>query len=189
MSMRKSQIGGNLPRFFTNFRRLEEKPNPQQKSQPRKDQQLVISALKTSAETVQIPERDSSPNNTMTVLTNARPGCNADEITAQMMGGVPKEVNNPERSVGSSVNMDFNIYCEEELRWLNEGEIKTLVEVSEESLAKILGGLIVSERVVDESMHVDVFGDLEEGGLLLVGVFPIHVRCQSRSQMIFVREN
>ena len=45
---------------------------------------------------------------------------------------------------------------------LSEGELQRLSEVREGSIAKILGGPIVSGGKVDESMLVDVVGNLEE---------------------------
>ena len=75
-----------------------------------------------------------------------------------------QEVANPEGSVGCSDGTVVDVCCEDKLRSLSEGEIKTLVEVSEDSIAKILGGPIVSERVVDESIRIDVVGELEERG-------------------------
>ena len=65
-------------------------------------------------------------------------------------------------SVGSSGGTDIYVYCEDKLWWLSEGEMQTIVGVSEESIGKILGGPIVSESVVDESIRVDVLGDMEK---------------------------
>ena len=42
--------------------------------------------------------------------------------------------------------------------------MQTLVEVSEECIAKVLIGPIVSESAGDESLRVDVVEDMEEGG-------------------------
>ena len=75
-------------------------------------------------------------------------------------------------SVGSSVEIVMIVYCENKLRSLNEGEIQTLLEVCEEFIAKILGGPIVSERFVAESMHVDFVGDLEEKGQEYLSLIP-----------------
>ena len=74
------------------------------------------------------------------------------------MEKVRQEVVNPEGTVGSSGCKDINVHCENKLRSLSEREIQNLVEVSE-SIAKRLAGPIVSERVVDESIRVDVVGD------------------------------
>ena len=64
--------------------------------------------------------------------------------------------------MGNNGNTDINLYCENKLQWLNEGDLQTLVKVSEESIAKILGGPNVGEGVVDKSIHVVIVGDREE---------------------------
>ena len=81
----------------------------------------------------------------MTVSQTALTGCNTDETTAQNMEGVPQKVVNPEGSDGSSEDTDINVYCEDKLRSLSEAELQTLVEVSEESIAKVLGGFVLVE--------------------------------------------
>ena len=45
--------------------------------------------------------------------------------------------------------------------------------MSEESIAKMMGGPIVGERVVGESMHVDFVGDLEAGGQECLSSTPV----------------
>ena len=77
---------------------------------------------------------------------------------------MPQEVVDLKVSVGSSGGTDVNVYCENKLRSLSEGEIQTVVGMSEEFVAKILGGPIVSERVVDEPIRVDAVENFEEGG-------------------------
>ena len=109
------------------------------------------------AETVQIPETDTSPVKTKMVLQSVHPGTNTNETTSPSMERVPEEVVNLEGSIGSSGDWDKNVYCEENLRSLSEDEIKTLMEVTEESIAKILEGPIVSERVVDELMLLEIW--------------------------------
>ena len=136
----------------------------QEKIQTAEDQQLEFFPPSRSAETIQNTETDTSPVKSLTVLQNACPGTNNNGNSSQKMERVPPEVINPEGSVGSSGGTDVNVYFEEKLRLPSEREIQTLVEVSEESIAKILGGPIVSERVVDESIRNDVVGDLEERG-------------------------
>ena len=134
----------------------------QERSQTEENQQLVISPPGTSAETVQIRETDTLPVKTMTELQSAPPGTNSDETTFQSMERVPQEVVKPERAVGSSGDTDNNLYCVDKLRSLSQGDRQTLTEVSEESIAKLLGGPIFSGGVVDESMHANVVGNLEE---------------------------
>ena len=89
------------------------------------------------------------------------------------MERVPPKVVNPGRSVGSSCGTDVNVCCEDKLRSLSEGEVKTLVGMSEESIAKILAGPIVDERIVDESRRNDVVGDLDEGGQKYLSSTPV----------------
>ena len=162
--MRKSDIAGNLPRTFISFGCSETKANMQERSQTGEGQQLVISPPSTSAGTVRIPETDTSPVNTMTVLHSARPGTNNIETISQSMEMVPQKAVIPEGSAGCSGGTDVNVYCEDQLRSLSEGEIQTFAEMSAESISKILRGPIVSEEVVDESKRIDVVGDLEERG-------------------------
>ena len=83
--MKMSDFAGNLPRTLISFRRLRKKSNLQERCQTGEDQEVVISPPGTSAETVQIPETDTSPKKTMTALLRARPGSNTDGITAQKM--------------------------------------------------------------------------------------------------------
>ena len=136
----------------------------QEGSQTGEDQRLVISPPGTSAETVQIPEADTSPVKKMTLLHSARPWSDNIETISKSMERVPQEVVNLKGSVGSSGVADNNVYCEVKLRSLSESEIQTVVEVIEESMLKMMGGPIVSEKVVNESIRVDAVGDLEEGG-------------------------
>ena len=161
--MRISVIAGNLPRTSISFRCLEKKPNVQERSQTGEDQRLVISPPSTSVEVVQIPETDMSPVKTMMVLQSGRPGTNINETNSQSIKRLPREGVSPEGSVESSGGTDVNVYCGDKFRSLIEGEIQTLVEVNEESIAKILVGPFASERIVDESIPVDVFGKLKEG--------------------------
>ena len=109
----------------------------------------------------------------MTLLQSARPGTNTDETISQSMERVPQEVVDPEGSVGSSGDREINVYCEDKLRSLSEGEIQTLVDVSGESIANMWSGPIVIERVVDESIHVDVVGDSEDGGREYLSSTPV----------------
>ena len=95
----------------------------QEKSQTGKDQQLENPSPGTSAETGQIPESDTSPVKTMTVLQSARPRTNTDEPTSQSVERVPPEVVQPEGSFGSSGDTDVNIYCEDKFRSLSDDEI------------------------------------------------------------------
>ena len=90
----------------------------------------------------------------MTLLQSAFPGTNNKER-------VPQEVVNLKGSFGSSGGTDVNVYFEDKLRSVSEGDIQRVVEVSEESMAKTLGGRIVSVRVFVESIRVDAVGDLE----------------------------
>ena len=89
------------------------------------------------------------------------------------MERVSQEIFNPEGSVESSGDTNINVYWEDKHRSLSQGETPTLVEVSEESIAEILGGLIVSERIVDQSMLLDVVGDREEGGQEYLSSTPV----------------
>ena len=161
--MRKSDLAGNLPRTFISFGCSETKANMQERSKTGEGQQLVISPPSTSSGTVRIPETDTSPVNTMTVLHSARPGTNNIETISQSMEMVPQKVVNPEGSAGCSGG-NVNVYCEDQLRSLSEGEIQTFAEMSAQSISKILQSPIVSDGVVDESIRVDVVGDLEERG-------------------------
>ena len=77
---------------------------------------------------------------------------------------MPQEVVDLRGSVGRSGGTDINVCCEDKLRSLSGGEIQNVVEVSEESMANILGVTIVSERVVDEPIRVDAVDNFEEGG-------------------------
>ena len=152
---------GNCWYFTTNFHKfslLRKEINLKERSQTGGDQQLAVSPTVT----IQTPEIDTSPVNTMTVFQSARPGTNTNETTTQSMERVPQEVVNPRGSVGNNGNTDINLYCENKLQWLNEGDLQTLVKVSEESIAKILGGPNVGEGVVDKSIHVVIVGDREE---------------------------
>ena len=94
----------------------------------------------------------------MTLVQKARPGTKTDKTTTLSMERVPQEAVQPEGSVGSSDDKDISVYCEDKLRSLSASELQTLVEVSEESSAKILGSLFVSGEIADESMHFDVVG-------------------------------
>ena len=96
-------------------------------------------------------------------MQSACPGIYNNETISQSMERVPHEVVNLKGSVGSSGGTDANVYCEDKLRSLSECETQTVVDVSEASMAKMSGGPIVSERVVDESIRVDAVRDLEEG--------------------------
>ena len=79
------------------------------------------------------------------MLRSACPGTNTKETNSQSMQRVTQEVANPEGSVGCSGCTVVGVCCEDKLRSLSEGETKTLVEVSGDSIAKILGGPVVSE--------------------------------------------
>ena len=135
--------------FTANFRKLrclEKKSKVQDRSQTGEDQHFVISAPDTTDEKVQFPETATSPVKTMTNLQNARPGNNTDEASTARMEGVPHAVVNPERSFGSSGDTGINVYCEHKFWSLNEAELQTIVEVSQESIAKILGVLLLAEE-------------------------------------------
>ena len=95
----------------------------------------------------------------MAVLQSGRPVTNNSQNNSQSMEKVLVEVVTLKRSVGSSGGTDVNEYSEDKLRSLNEGEVQTVVEVSEESMAKIMGGPIVSDKVIDESIRVHDVGD------------------------------
>ena len=97
----------------------------------------------------------------MAVLQSGRLVTNNSQNNSQSMEKVPVEVVTLMRSVGSSGGTDVNEYCEDKLRSLSEGEVQTVVEVSDESMAKILGGPIVNDKVIDESIRVHDVGDLE----------------------------
>ena len=99
----------------------------------------------------------------MTVLQSARSGCNTDEITAQNKGRMPPENVNTEESVRSSGDTDLTVYCEYKFRSLSEGELQTLVKVTEDFIPRFLGGLVVSGSVY-ESLHVCVVGVTKEEG-------------------------
>ena len=105
-----------------------------------------------------------SPVNTMTVLQSDHLVTDANETTSLSVDRKLQEIVKLEGSVGSCGGTDIKVYCEDKLRSLSEGELQTLAEVSEECIAKILGGPIFSERFVNESIRVDVVGDMEEGG-------------------------
>ena len=147
-----SKLAGNLPQTFISFHCLEKNSNAQERSQTGDNQQLLISPSGTSVETVRNSETDASPVKTIMVLQSAPPGTNTNETNPQSMERVLREVVNLEGSVGSSGGTDVDVYCEDKLRSLSEGEIQTLVEVSEESIAEVLCGPIVSEKLVDESI-------------------------------------
>ena len=83
----------------------------------------------TAAVTVKFPQTDTSPVKTMTILQNACTKANVDATTTQSREGVTQEIVN---SVGSGVDSDINVYCEDKLQSPSEGELQTLVEVSEE---------------------------------------------------------
>ena len=87
---------------------------------------------------------------------------NDNEITSQNVERVPHEIVNAEGSVGSCGGADVDVNCEDKLR--SGVEIQTLVDVSEESIAKILGGAIISDSAGDELVRVDVVEKMEDGG-------------------------
>ena len=134
-----SEFAGNSPRTFICCHCLEKKSNVKEKSQIGEDQELVISPPGTSADTVQIPEIDTSAVKAMTVLQSTRPGTNTAETTTHSMKRVPQEVVNPEGSVGSSGDTDIKVYCENKHRSLSEILLQSLVEMSEESITKFIG--------------------------------------------------
>ena len=121
--MRKYEFADYLPRTFICFRCLEKKSNVQERSQTEEDQRLLISPSSTYAEIVEIPDTDTPPVKTMTVLQGAYPGTNNNETNFLNMERGPQEVANPERSVGSSGGTDVNAYCDYKLWWLSEGEV------------------------------------------------------------------
>ena len=159
-----SKLAGNLPQTFKSSHCLKKNSNVQERSQTGDNQQLLIFPSGTSVETVRNSETDASHVKTITVLQSAPPGTNTNETNPQSMERVLREVVNLKGFVGCSGGMDVDVYCEDKLRSLSEGEIQTLVEVSEESIAEVLCGPIVSEKLVDESIRVDFVGKLEEGG-------------------------
>ena len=160
--MRMREFTGNIPQTSINFRCLQKKSNVQEKSQTGEDNRLVVSPPIPSTETVQNLETDTSPVKTMTVLQIALPGTNINGTNSQSKETVLQEIVNLERSVGSRGGTDVSVYCEDKLRSLSEGEIQTLMEVSEESIAKVLACPTVCERIFYESIPVDAVGDLEE---------------------------
>ena len=83
----------------------------------------------------------------MTVIQSSSPGKNTDETSNRGIEGVPQGVYNPEGSVGSRGDTDNNLYYDDKLRSLVMGEIQKLVEVSENSVAKTLGGPFVSGSI------------------------------------------
>ena len=86
------EFAGNLPRTFIGFRCFEKKSNVRETSQYGEDQRVVSSPTSTSAEAVQIPEADTSPVKTMTVLYSAGLGTNNIETTFPSMERVTQEV-------------------------------------------------------------------------------------------------
>ena len=104
------------------------------------DQKLVVFPPLTAAETVQIPEADTWPVKTMTVLQCARPRTNTNKTTTRSMKRVPQGVVTPEGPVGSSGDTDINVWSEHKLRSLSKDKLHTLVEVSGDSTAKTLKG-------------------------------------------------
>ena len=146
------------------FRCLERKSILQGRSQFGEDQQLVISPAESAAERIQNPERDTAPLKSKTVLQSDRPGTKTDETSFRTMENVPQEVVIPEESVGSSIDTDIKLYCEVKLRSLSEDELRMLVEVSEDSIAKILRAPYVGGGVAHRSMHVDGVGDQDDEG-------------------------
>ena len=106
----------------------------------------------------------------MTVLHSARPEFRTDEANSQIMEKVPHEVVNTGGSVGSSGDTILMYTVKANL---GEGEKQTLVELSGESIAKVFNRPFLSERVVDESKHIDVVGDLEEGGQKYLSSTPV----------------
>ena len=68
-------------------------------------------------------------------------------MNTQRMERVPQEVN-PEGSVGWVGDADINVHFEDKLRSLSEGELQMLEEVSEESVAEILGALLLGEELL-----------------------------------------
>ena len=123
-----SEFAGIIPQTFINFRSLEKKSNVPEKSQTGEDQRLVMSPPIIFAETAQFHETNKSPVKTMTVLQSVRPGTNNNGTNSQSMEKVPQEIDNPERSVGSSGGTDVSVYCEDKLRSVGEGEKQTLKE-------------------------------------------------------------
>ena len=82
-----------------------------EESQTGEYQHLVNFPPSTSAETIQIPETNTSSVKTMTVLQSARTGTNGKETNSQNIKTVPQEVLNTEGSDGNSGGTDINVFC------------------------------------------------------------------------------
>ena len=103
---------------------MEKGSNLQGEGQIKKGQRLVISSSETVADSVEIPETDTSSFKTMTGLQGARPGNDISEGVCQMNV-------DPVGSVQSSGESEVNAFCEEKFRSLSEGELQTLAKVDE----------------------------------------------------------
>ena len=79
----------------------------------------------------------------MTVLQCARPGANVVETVIESMKEVAQRIVYLAGSAGSNVDSYIKVYYDDKFRSLSNGELQTLVEVIEESIAKILGGVLL----------------------------------------------
>ena len=85
--MRMIEIFGELPRTFMSFCRLEKESKLQGRRQSEENQPLSISSPGAYAEAIKIPEIDTSPVRTMTVLQSVQPLCSTNSVHVSLMHG------------------------------------------------------------------------------------------------------
>ena len=135
----------------------------------------MISPPSVVGELIEIPETDTSPVKTMTVLRISQPG-----IT------VGRRVSNKNAElvccVQSSGDSYVKAYCSGKLRCLSEGELKSKAEVGEESFAQIFGGQssISGAALIVRSGIEEV---LEEGGPMHWNSTPVKTMIGSNGEV------
>ena len=112
----------------------------QDKRQADRNEQLAITSRITKAETIEIPGRDMHPMRTMTMIDSTRPGFDVEETHGQSVRIVTHTAVDVAGSGHSSCHSDMNTFCEYNLRSFREDELRASAEVSEESIAQIIGG-------------------------------------------------
>ena len=150
---------GNLPQNFHTISLLREK-------KPMcKEWRLVVSSPDTVAGTVEIPETDMSPVKTMAVLQSAQPGNDNCEGLCEMKV-------NPFVSVQRNGELDVKKHSDDKTRSLSEGELQTLDEKGEESIAQIPIGSSSSSWA---ALHLSdkKSGDAEERGHMHLSSTPV----------------
>ena len=166
-----NEIAGNLPRTFISFGPLRKQSKLQETRHTEKSQQLVISSPRAVVETIEIPETDTSPVETMTVLQSAQRGIDIGDNFSLM------DVD-PVGSVQGSGDSDVNAYCEDRLRSLSESELQILAEVGEELIADFLTGPSSSGGAADVlgfSHGVNSSTPIKRRKLTGQGLLPIEV--------------